>query len=153
MIIQSGPPKQLYETPVDRDLAQFVGDANFIDGTLEQGRARTEFGLFSLANASPSAKDGVPITVMLRPEQIQVTGREDPQGHPAVIERCEYFGHDAVMSVRPLQAPSAGRLILRVLGHDTLPPGEKVWLKFPDAALSFPGVGPDLAAAVIIGDG
>jgi iron(III) transport system ATP-binding protein len=136
-IVQTGTPKQVYERPVDQDLAQFVGHANFLDGTLDRGRARTAFGLLSLANQPLSREDGTPVLIMLRPEQIKVALSEASRGLAATIVHCEYFGHDAVMTVSPLESLAPGGLVLRVPGHEALSAGTKVWLHFQGEALAF----------------
>ncbi len=47
-MLQVGPPEEIYEQPVDRFVAGFIGETNFISGTVvEEGRVRSPAGWWS----------------------------------------------------------------------------------------------------------
>lgn len=69
-IEQTGAPREIYESPKTRFVAEFLGHCNLISATIENNVARTPFGKFRLAAPSP---DG-PATLLIRPEQI-IIGR------------------------------------------------------------------------------
>ena len=72
-IAQVAPPRDLYETPVDPDLAQFVGEANLIEGISHGSTVETRFGPLPLRDGRLPA--GQALTVLVRPEQLRVAAR------------------------------------------------------------------------------
>jgi iron(III) transport system ATP-binding protein len=83
-IAQIGSPRQLYEQPATRFVANFIGDANLIEGRVEQGVFRGS-GL-ELPLGGP---DG-PAAMSLRPEHIALV---DPENPPlGRIETATYLG-------------------------------------------------------------
>src|SRR5438552_351079 len=72
-IAQQGTPNELYESPATRFLADFIGDANLIDGDLvaDSGRA-----IFCAGGVSaPVRADGLgsgPATLALRPHRLRI---------------------------------------------------------------------------------
>jgi len=130
-IVQSGTPRQIYETPADLQIASFIGNVNLIDAVWNQGRARTAFGVLPVLQGLPGLLDGSPITILLRPEQIDVSlYAEGGPGMAATVEHCDYFGHDAIITASPLEVSVPTKLILRVPGHRSLRPGDRVRLTF-----------------------
>jgi iron(III) transport system ATP-binding protein len=131
-IIQQGAPAELYERPADQRLARFLGAVNVIDAEFEDGTARTTLGALELRDdpASGGAAAGV---VMVRPEQLDVRLREEgahgessAAGLGGRVERCRYYGHDALLHIRP-EEPSGGEMLLaRVHGEQALPVGTRV---------------------------
>ncbi|MCW4465434.1 ABC transporter ATP-binding protein [Glutamicibacter sp. MNS18] len=95
-LVQSGTPHQIYTAPRDRWVAEFVGEANFLDGSQSGQLVQTRLGLLPVADSR--ATDG-PVQVMVRPEQLQLeTG--DGTGHPATVITQQYFGHDQLTRVQ-----------------------------------------------------
>ncbi len=80
---QIGSPREIYLGPVDRFVADFIGESNFLDGRVaEDGPA----GRFQLSNGAfvPSSINGASprsgrLALMIRPESVGV-GREAPAG-------------------------------------------------------------------------
>src|SRR5262245_47254883 len=97
---QVGSQRDLYERPIDRFVAGFVGRSTFIEGEIEApGRFRSAGGL---ALACNGAKVG-PATLALRPERIVFT--LEPQASmdnslPGVVEFVSYLGATIDMHVR-----------------------------------------------------
>ena len=87
-IAQLGDPVEVYETPFDRYAAQFIGEANLLEGTVGEARGpdrlvSTEIGdvlvaekNFGLVGAAPTI--GSPVTLLIRPEYIQVDRNAAP---------------------------------------------------------------------------
>ncbi|MBB3809375.1 ABC transporter ATP-binding protein [Pseudochelatococcus contaminans] len=76
-IIQTGTPQELYETPVNAQVAAFVGQSNLWPGTVEQtGRVRTPIG--TLACPTEGYAPGAAVTVLVRPERILPAEPEQP---------------------------------------------------------------------------
>ncbi len=104
---QLDSPEGLYHRPVDRTVAEFVGDADFIPGVQEGHCARTELGEHQLV--TPLAAAGREVDVLVRPEDLAL--HPDRDGDAVVIDR-EFYGHDQVLRVR---LPS-GRIVRARLG-------------------------------------
>ena len=99
VIAQLDTPAGLYGRPGDVDLAQFLGESNVLEGEVHGGMARTALGDLAVAPGNGSVGGG-PAQVMVRPEQIRL--EEPPHGGVvATVQSYEYYGHDAVVRVRP----------------------------------------------------
>jgi iron(III) transport system ATP-binding protein len=131
-IIQQGAPMELYERPTDERLARFLGAVNVIDARFEHGAARTTLGTLELPGdqSTPSAGTGA---VMIRPEQLEVHERTDgardddgTAGLAGRVEQCRYYGHDALLQIRPDGPADAELLLARVHGGRALPAGTPV---------------------------
>jgi iron(III) transport system ATP-binding protein len=129
-IVQQGPPAELYELPADQELAGFLGAVNLIDAEFHEGTARTRLGELALRDGASATGTGL---VMVRPEQIEVSAREpvaEPSsvaaGMPGEVQECRYYGHDALLQIRPDGADAASILLARVLGEHALPAGTPV---------------------------
>jgi iron(III) transport system ATP-binding protein len=139
-IIQHGAPPELYERPADERLARFLGAVNVLDARFEHGVALTALGALELRGERP-APDASTGTVLLRPEQLEVRTLEQGAGDerasvrslPGRVEQCRYYGHDAVLHIRPdstvdlAGAHEATELLLaRVHGEQALAVGTPV---------------------------
>jgi ABC-type Fe3+/spermidine/putrescine transport system ATPase subunit len=137
-IVQQAAPAELYERPVDERLARFLGAVNVVAAQFEDGVARTPLGTLELgrapangdAHAGPAPRTGI---VMVRPEQLDVHpcawdggGAGAPAGLRGRIEQCRYYGHDALLHIRPDQDGGAELLLARVHGGHALPVGTAV---------------------------
>ena len=86
---QVGPPREIYQRPVDRFVADFIGESNFLDGDWTDGGNGTGFRLRDgTAIRAPASADLAPtsrVALMIRPESVGV-GRQAPNGStPAVV--------------------------------------------------------------------
>ncbi len=79
---QVGPPREIYQRPVDRFVADFIGESNFLDGQLTTNGTGQAFQLrdgtvVPAPTVGAEARDRV--ALMIRPESVGV-GREAPMG-------------------------------------------------------------------------
>jgi iron(III) transport system ATP-binding protein len=142
--VQSGPPDQVYGRPVDADVAAFVGDANLLAGRAEGSSAVTALGRVRLV-ADEAAGTG--LLVLVRPEQIVLVGPETPGGTPGTVLRCDYHGHDTVLSVEVVATADRHRstpaaVQIRVAGESRLQPGAPVTLAVGAAVVAGPAGDP-----------
>jgi iron(III) transport system ATP-binding protein len=140
-IVQHAAPEDLYTKPADPALALFIGGANLLEGTLAAAAPHevdTILGRLTLAAADHLRAAGSgPVTVLVRPEQLELEPLEWPEAvagpaAPSVlgglaghVVACEYYGHDAVVRVRP-DGDAAAEVIVRTAGGPQLPPGALV---------------------------
>ncbi len=91
-IAQQGTPTNLYESPNSRFLADFIGDANLVDGELALAGDRATFSAGGVA--APVHANGVaagPATLAVRPQRLRVVDA----GHgvlPGTCRRAAYLG-------------------------------------------------------------
>jgi len=91
-IAQQGTPNSLYEAPNSRFLADFIGDANLIDGELARAGEHASFA--SGGVSAPVRANGMepgPATLAVRPQRLRVV--DVAQGVvPGVCKRVAYLG-------------------------------------------------------------
>ncbi len=116
VIAQVGTPKELYERPADMDIARFLGEANVVDGIVAEGLLRTSM--------NPD------VTVMVRPEHIQITRGHGAAGVRGRVEDLHYYGHDTIMTVRP--ADGSAPIRVRVVGTHPISQDDDVTLTVTD---------------------
>lgn len=127
-IAQCAPPQDLYARPVDDELARFIGDANILDGVLDGAFVDTPLGRLPAhwQGAAPPSKSAV--SVLIRPEQIELRPRDGEPGLTGEIARSGYHGHDAVAHITVNQGHREQILIVRTPGDTDLATGSQVRL-------------------------
>ena len=121
-IEQVGSPAEIYHRPATRGVAAFVGEADFLPGTLTSDGVETEIGCIPIKGDSGVTAGSVDI--MLRPERVQLAaeGATVPGHGQAIVERREFYGHDQLVTLRL----GSGARIRARLGPDAdFPPGRR----------------------------
>ena len=84
-IVQEGSPREIYDSPRNRFAAEFIGLANFLDGTVVEAAeigttvpVETHEGLLHCTTAQGLAK-GESVAIAIRPENVMVS-RDAPAG-------------------------------------------------------------------------
>ena len=75
---QLDTPEAMYHTPSTPFVADFVGQADFIPGTIENGAVRTEIGAFP---NQAGYRSGAQVVVMIRPDDIHIVPVEKSFAH------------------------------------------------------------------------
>ncbi len=125
-IVQIASPPTLYQCPATREVAAFVGEANFLPGDARDDAVLLELGTLPLATPLRG-----PIEVLLRPEQILLT--PDESSHHVVVQQT-YFGHDQLVEVR-----LASGLVIqaRLAPWVTIAPAQRVRLDIQGSVVGF----------------
>lgn len=79
---QLGSPAEIYHRPHSKFVADFVGKADFVDGTVGEGLVHSSFGSFSLDNGEHIRARQVEL--MVRPDDVDFV--PDPAGQATVTE-------------------------------------------------------------------
>ena len=67
-VLQCAPPRQLYEAPSSREVCEFLGSTNLLDGVVSNGgQIETELGKITCAIPDAKMKN---VSVAIRPEEI-----------------------------------------------------------------------------------
>jgi spermidine/putrescine transport system ATP-binding protein len=126
-IAQVGSPRDLYDRPASRYVADFIGDTNLLPGTVVEsagGRTTLRLDGLTLRGVSDTAlSPGAEAWLTVRPEAIDIAGGAVPAGHNAVTGAVA----DAVY------AGSALRL------HVALPGGRRVVANVPSGTATTSG--------------
>jgi iron(III) transport system ATP-binding protein len=93
-IEQIGSSEEIYHFPSTRFVADFVGQADFLDGIVEEGGIATEIGVFP--NNTALAR-GAKVQLMIRPDDITFT--LDEEGN-AVVESQQFRGSENLYTLR-----------------------------------------------------
>ncbi len=114
-VLQVGAPDDIYERPTSRFVADFIGETNFLSGTLQQatgtsGRVELTGGhRLDAVLRDPAMASGEAVTVAIRPEKLSIVSDESVEGHssqPGVTElegtvvEALYIGTDTRYHVR-----------------------------------------------------
>ena len=127
-IAQYATPQELYARPLDDRLARFVGEANLIEGVLDGAFVDTPLGKLPALWHGEPLPSSCAVSVLIRPEQIDLHPADSETGFAGRIVRTGYHGHDAVLHVQVNQAETAEHLLVRTLGETQLSPGSAVKL-------------------------
>jgi iron(III) transport system ATP-binding protein len=135
-IAQLDTPVGLYGNPCDPELAMFLGESNVLEGQVRGRAVATELGRLELADWNGPSWDGR-AQVMVRPEQI-VVGETAAGALEGIVVSYQYFGHDAVVRVRP-GLEGLPELVVRVTGSSSpLEPGHRVGLSVVGPVVAWP---------------
>ena len=146
VIAQINTPSGLYRLPRDAELAQFLGEANLVEGTASGTMVLTALGQLEMAPGpavdTPGRGRGNgrlangPVRVMVRPEQL-ILDEAGARGVPSVVRSYEYFGHDAVVRIQP-EIAGLTELVVRITGAEPLVPGTRVSVSVHGAVVVWP---------------
>ncbi|MDP9044289.1 MAG: polyamine ABC transporter ATP-binding protein [Pseudomonadota bacterium] len=106
--LQVGTPSEVYETPANRFVADFIGNVNLMEGVLVEDEA--DHALVRCADCihfighGITGTQGMRVTVALRPEKIRLDGGGDPtsdtNGVVGTVQDMAYFGGYTVYHLR-----------------------------------------------------
>ena len=92
---QFDTPEMMYHMPATPFVADFVGQADFIPGTVSQGMVQTELGEFP---DTLECQDGAAVVVMIRPDDIHLVPTEGTRARARVLSR-QFRGSENLYTV------------------------------------------------------
>jgi spermidine/putrescine ABC transporter ATP-binding subunit len=145
--LQIASPKELYNRPVSVEVADFIGQMNFVDASvvdLEHGRAVLDtagLGRIQTPVGGDFISKGAEVVVAIRPEMLTLSTERGPEGGNAVqgmVKAAAYLGDrshfyvslDGADKPFAVAAREAEMSLTQSLAPDTV-----VWLEWPDEAL------------------
>jgi iron(III) transport system ATP-binding protein len=155
-IIQVGSPRDIYERPRNKFVADFVGSTNFVSGTVhavegEGGRYRvdTEIGQVTVI-AADTLRPGDKVVISIRPEDVELSETVDRAGHEdytfldGMVDQKVFLGEYLDFQVKVNQR------ILLARAHPRLrtPIGEPIHVRLnPQKCIAIPDTGEGAKAA------
>jgi iron(III) transport system ATP-binding protein len=144
-VVQIGTPRQIYEQPTDKFVADFVGTTNFIAGrvvALEDGQCVVSSAMGELkAHASEGLAKNAVVIVSVRPEDVELS--EAPPAAAAgdnvcqgTVDAKDFLGDYLDFHVK------VGDVVLTAKAHPSLrtPTGDAIYLRMkPDKCVAIPG--------------
>ena len=134
-IQQIGSPRDVYERPQNKFVADFVGSTNFVDGTVVSKAAEegyylidTELGRLR-CHAAEALRQGAKVLLSIRPEDVELSEHE-PSGSTvnawhALVDQQVFLGEAIDFQVRIGQR----NLLSRTHPCIGTPVGHKVWAR------------------------
>ncbi len=119
-LVQSASPSQVYLSPSDPQVAEFVGRAVVLPGLARAAHATCALGEVVLTEPAEGE-----VTLMVRPEQVFVDMSHD-EGVRGTVEEVSYYGHDCAVQVRLDDGTS---VLSRMSGVLHPAPGDTVHLR------------------------
>ncbi len=124
-LVQIGTPDDVYASPVDTGVAEFVGAAVVLPAVVHGELADCVLGTIQVR---PGSAQGA-VQALIRPEQVELQADGSLGGVPARVVEVSYFGHDAAVRLDLMAGtPAAPQIVARVTGGDTPAPGSVVHL-------------------------
>ena len=129
-IMQVSVPTDLYTRPVNKQVADFIGNTNFLEATVAHGTClRTTIGSFACTGLADELSDGSRAVMAIRPENIE-PHRSAPDGNNVVqgkVEITSFLGEYVDFWV------GVGGAFIQVRSHHSFHPvkGEPLFLRFP----------------------
>ena len=104
-VLQVGGPREIYEHPNDRFVADFIGETNFLEGAVaaldgETAAVDLDAGIRVSAHLPKGFRPAGRVTVVLRPEHADLGAPEAPGALPGRVESVVYTGTDTHFQVR-----------------------------------------------------
>jgi iron(III) transport system ATP-binding protein len=139
VIQQVGKPREVYEQPRSRFVADFIGTSNFIDGVIERHESDGNYVVDTphgklIAKSSASYTPGNPVVVAARPEQIAIevdsVEGNGPNRWEGTVGTRAFLGE----SVDHMVAVGDRELRVRCNPSVSIPPGATVRLVFSEDA-------------------
>jgi ABC-type Fe3+/spermidine/putrescine transport system ATPase subunit len=137
-IDQLAPPSDIYDRPATPFVADFIGDMNHLEGTLEREAdalvASVGAARFGIGRVVEEAAVGDRVRVGLRPEEVHANTRGE--GIPATCQTAMVLGHN-LQIVAVLETGEEMVARQRRAGDERLAgiaPGDKLWLGWSPTA-------------------
>jgi spermidine/putrescine transport system ATP-binding protein len=146
VVLQVGQSGDIYEHPNCRFVADFIGETNFLEGTVREQQGRSvevelPGGLTARAESDGALTRGQKITVAIRPEKMHLRAADGANTLRGRVEEIVYIGTDTHYAVR-----LAGDQRIRVREQNTDPASRSLAQVGDEVTVTFPA----MAARVLL---
>jgi putative spermidine/putrescine transport system ATP-binding protein len=128
---QLGCPRDIYERPATRFVADFIGASSIVEGIVVDARVvALSAGIRLAARLARSTERGTRVQLLIRPEHVELPSpHRDALG--AKIVSVMYLGDHSVVR---LELPGGARILATVRGETRLQAGDSVPVRLPAEA-------------------
>ncbi|MEH6577929.1 MAG: ABC transporter ATP-binding protein [Amphritea sp.] len=128
-IIQKGTPREVYEFPINRHIAEFVGSVNIFSATINK-REGDKISVSSpdlsskleFINAQFPTNSGIDVSIAIRPEKIKIkrdaSEEADTVCIPARVKGIGYLGNQSTFQVE-LQSGKSVKVMMQNMRHSS----------------------------------
>ncbi len=100
-IVQTGRPAEVYRAPASAFVAAFLGEVNWLHGTVRAGRVESPLGTLG----ADGIGDGTRVDVLIRPEALRIDGEAGAQGAAdgavaAEVTAVRVLGYSSLLDLR-----------------------------------------------------
>ncbi len=128
---QVGRPREIYTRPVNRFVASFIGETNFLQAARDGDSLRLTGGYKVDLPAGCTVAQGAAVTVTIRPEQVRVGDALDSGAIAATITALVYIGTDTHCHlITDNSTEIVARLQSAASGEADYAAGQRVGLRF-----------------------
>ncbi|MEQ8676182.1 MAG: ABC transporter ATP-binding protein [Aggregatilineales bacterium] len=128
-VFQIGTPHEIYAQPINRDVADFVGEANFIPAEAHGDTATSIFGQTKLQRTAHGQ-----VELVIRPEMLHIQGGTSDTGISASVQWIDYYGHDQRLGIL---LENGTPLVARINAHTFYEIDQVVRVSLPHAVHAF----------------
>ena len=134
-ILQNAPPREIYERPRSRAVADFIGQMNLLDGVVasvdEQiSVSSSALGLVSVGSNNQTVRAGDAVTLAVRPENLSLSDIPIPGGLAVTLKASAYFGDTTYYRVSPLGGDGSTLDVSQQDYQGSDRSGDQAWLHF-----------------------
>lgn len=123
-IAQIGTPREVYQQPSSQAVASFLGDAQFLEGVVEDRAMDTSFGTVTLRNEVPA---GARVTALVRPEMVAIMPAGSSANADFRVRDIGFFGRDQRVV---LESREGLTLVARIPADAAYRIGQEVSIRF-----------------------
>jgi iron(III) transport system ATP-binding protein len=135
-VVQVGTPRQIYETPSNQFVAEFVGSTNFFGGTVSSvdagsGRCLVSSALGEIkAHAGEGVSKNKTVIVSVRPEDVELSEQEPVAVDGDNIIRATVLAKDFLGEYLDFHV-KVGDVVLQSRAHPSLrtPTGDSIYVR------------------------
>jgi len=92
VIEQLGEPRAIYASPVNRFVADFIGESNLLHARVDATGFTAVLDNGLAVPLSEVGEPGAEIALLLRPEAVRLLPESESDGHPGSVEEAVYLG-------------------------------------------------------------
>jgi len=134
-ILQNAPPREIYERPCSRAVADFIGQMNLLDGVVasvdEQiSVSSAALGPVSVGSNNQTVRTGDAVTLAVRPENLSLSDVPTPGGLAVTLKASAYFGDTTHYRVNPLEGDGSTLDVSQQDYQGSDRSGDQAWLHF-----------------------
>ncbi len=139
-VLQIASPRELYEAPNCREVADFIGQMNFFDGKVtgrDGGMARIDAGALGMMEIETGASTGASVLLALRPEKIALSAAAATNSVKGTVMAAAYLGERSHYNIdvpglnEPVSVATQNVGEIASQGHE---PGDTVHMTWPPGA-------------------